>query len=46
MVTYCHLVSAWATTIHKFQGFKSGLELEWTTNHRQALDILSVKDST
>ncbi len=45
-VTYCHLVSAWATKIHKFQGFKSGLELEWTTNHRQALNILSVRDST
>jgi hypothetical protein len=45
-VTYCHLVSAWATTVHKFQGFKSGLEPEWTTNHRQALNILYVRDST
>ncbi len=45
-VTYCHLVSAWATTIHKFHSFKSGLELEWTTNHHQALNILSVRDST
>ncbi len=46
MVTYCHLVSAWATTIHKFQGIKAVLELEWTTNHHQALNILSVRDST
>ncbi len=45
-VTYCHLVSAWATTFHKFQGFTSRLELEWTTNHCQALNILSVRDST
>jgi hypothetical protein len=26
MVTYCPLVTAWATTIHKFQGFKSGFD--------------------
>jgi hypothetical protein len=24
-VTYCPLVNAWATTIHKFQGFEAGL---------------------
>ncbi len=24
MVTYCPLVTAWATTIYKFQGFKAG----------------------
>jgi hypothetical protein len=25
-VTYCPLVSAWATTIHKFQGFEAGFD--------------------
>jgi hypothetical protein len=25
-VTYCPLVPAWATTIHKFQGFKAGFD--------------------
>jgi ATP-dependent exoDNAse (exonuclease V) alpha subunit len=25
-VTYCPLVPAWATTIHKFQGFEAGFE--------------------
>jgi len=25
-VTYCPLVPAWATTIHKFQGFKAGYD--------------------
>ncbi len=25
-VTYCPLVSAWATTIHKFQGFDAGFD--------------------
>jgi hypothetical protein len=26
MMTYCPLVPAWATTIHKFQGFEAGFE--------------------
>jgi hypothetical protein len=26
MVTYCPLITAWATTIHKFQGFESGFD--------------------
>jgi hypothetical protein len=26
MVTYCPLVTAWATTIHKFQGFEAGFD--------------------
>ncbi len=26
MVTYCPLVPAWATTIHKFQGFGAGFD--------------------
>jgi hypothetical protein len=25
-VTYCPLVTAWVTTIHKFQGFESGFD--------------------
>ncbi len=25
-MTYCPLVTAWATTIHKFQGFESGFD--------------------
>ncbi len=25
-VTYCTLVTAWATTIHKFQGFEAGFD--------------------
>ncbi len=25
-VTYCPLVTAWATTIHKFQGFEAGFD--------------------
>ncbi len=26
MLTYCPLVTAWATTIHKFQGFQAGFD--------------------
>ena len=26
-MTYCPLVSAWATTIHKFQGFEAGFDI-------------------
>ncbi len=33
MVTYCPLVTAWATTIHKFQGFEAGFDPNDQFNH-------------
>ena len=32
-VTYCPLVPAWATTIHKFQGFEAGFDKNDQFNH-------------
>ncbi len=32
-VTYCPLVTAWETTIHKFQGFKAGIDLNDQFKH-------------
>jgi hypothetical protein len=32
-VTYCLLIPAWATTIHKFQGFEAGFDENDQFNH-------------
>jgi hypothetical protein len=33
MMTYCPLVPAWATTIHKFQGFEAGFDKNYQCYH-------------
>lgn len=41
-VTFCPLVPAWATTIHKFQGFEAGKE-EWDSVNNLIVDVGDVR---
>lgn len=44
-VTYCPLVPAWATTIHKFQGFEAGFDKNDQFKKQELIFLQSNKDS-